>query len=268
MAHSTDKQSRERLSTDKNVHVDYHFDISGDTDLLTALGTTLEPELLVNALTHRSFAHENPGLPNNERLEFLGDAVLEFVVTETLYSRFPSWPEGHLAKVRAKAVSEGALAKVGREKLHLCSYILLGHGEIMNDGANRDSILCDTVEALIGAVFLSHGIDGARATIHRLIDDTLRETSQEGPSLDWKTALIVLSHKLSISEPTYRMEVDSNLTHPTFTAHVLFDDSEVSCASGPSKSKAQLAAAQKAYEKLSQQKTEAKTTSSKTADAD
>lgn len=251
MAHSTDKQSNEHFPAGKNAHIDYHFDISDDTDLLKALDTTLEPSLLINALTHRSFAHENPGLPNNERLEFLGDAVLEFVVTETLFARFPHWVEGRLAKVRAKAVSEGELARVGREKLHLSSYILLGHGEMMNDGADRDSILCDTVEALIGAVFLSHGIDGARATIHHLMDDTLEHVAQEGPSLDWKTALVVLSHKLSIEPPAYRMEVDSDLTHPTFTAHVILNDgTEVSSATGPSKRKAQLSAAQKAYEKL------------------
>ncbi|MBQ5557248.1 MAG: ribonuclease III [Aeriscardovia sp.] len=268
MAHSTDRQSLEHLrqqasfikpkkkrrrrrhKNNKSNHYGFVMD-NGDA-LLAALGTTLEPGLLVHALTHRSFAHENPELPNNERLEFLGDAVLEFVVTETMYERYPDWPEGHLAKMRAKAVSEGALATVGRSKLHLGPYILLGKGEAKDSGRDKDSLLCDTVEALIGAVFVAHGIDGTRSVIHRLLDDTLAEVAKEGPALDWKTALVVLSHQLDIPEPTYRMEVDGDLTTPTFTAHVLLDTGtdqqcKVASATGPSKRKAQLAAAREAY---------------------
>ena len=97
--------------------------------LLEALGTTIEPDLLVEALTHRSFSHEHEGAKNYERLEFLGDAVLELVSTETLYKVHPDMNEGQLAKMRAKAVSEESLSKIAREKLHVGPYILLGHGE-------------------------------------------------------------------------------------------------------------------------------------------
>ena len=157
--------------------------------LLEALGTTLEPDLLVEALTHRSFSHENPGAKNYERLEFLGDAVLELVSTETLYKAHPDMNEGQLAKMRAKAVSEESLSKIAREKLNAGPYILLGHGESDQGGADKSSILCDIVESLIGATFIQHGIDEARRVVHHLVDETLAEVATEGPALDWKTSL-------------------------------------------------------------------------------
>ena len=151
-------------------------------ELLEALGTTLSPDLLVQALTHRSFSHEHPGVANYERLEFLGDAVLELVSTETLFTIHPDMTEGQLAKMRAKAVSEDALSAIAKTKLKVGPYILLGHGEAEQGGAEKNSILCDIVESLIGATFLEHGIDEARKVIHRLIDDTLAEVATEGPS--------------------------------------------------------------------------------------
>ena len=152
--------------------------------LLEALGTTLEPDLLVEALTHRSFSHENPGAKNYERLEFLGDAVLELVSTETLYKAHPDMNEGQLAKMRAKAVSEESLSKIAREKLNAGPYILLGHGESDQGGADKSSILCDIVESLIGATFIQHGIGEARRVVHHLVDETLAEVAaaEEG----WK----------------------------------------------------------------------------------
>ena len=140
--------------------------------LLEALGTTLEPDLLVEALTHRSFSHENPGAKNYERLEFLGDAVLELVSTETLYKAHPDMNEGQLAKMRAKAVSEESLSKIAREKLNAGPYILLGHGESDQGGADKSSILCDIVESLIGATFIQHGlqdVDGTAEVVQRVL---------------------------------------------------------------------------------------------------
>lgn len=235
----------------ENAKASFHLITDGANELLAALGTTLEPDLLVHALTHRSFAHENPGLPNNERLEFLGDAVLELVVTETIYKEHPDFSEGRLAKMRAKAVSEDSLSAIARTKLNLGPYILLGNGESDQGGADKNSILCDTVEALLGATFVAHGIDEARTVVHRIIDDTLAEVATEGPALDWKTSLTVLSHELNIAEPTYRMEVGGPESKPVFIAHVMLSDgSEVASAQGPSKRKAQLAAAEVAYTRL------------------
>ena len=120
------------------------------------------PDLLVEALTHRSFSHEHEGAKNYERLEFLGDAVLELVSTETLYKVHPDMNEGQLAKMRAKAVSEESLSKIAREKLHVGPYILLGHGEERNRAARTKARFCATSsESLIGATFIQHGIDEA-----------------------------------------------------------------------------------------------------------
>src|SRR5690606_14027665 len=124
-------------------------------ELTSRLGTEIDPELLVLALTHRSFAHEAGGIPTNERLEFLGDAVVGLVVTEYLYRVLPDRPEGDLAKMRAASVSQRALAEIART-LDLGSYVLLGKGELATGGRDKDSILCDTFEAVVGAVYLSH----------------------------------------------------------------------------------------------------------------
>ena len=120
----------------------------------------LDDELLERALTHRSYAYENGGLPTNERLEFLGDSVLGVVVTETLYLRHPDLSEGHLAKLRAAVVNARALAGVGRD-IGLGDYIKLGRGEETTGGREKASILSDTVEAVIGAVHLSGGLEAS-----------------------------------------------------------------------------------------------------------
>lgn len=225
-------------------------------ELFDALGADISPELLVHALTHRSFAHEHPGMPNNERLEFLGDAVLELVVTETLFRSHPDFTEGQMAKIRAKTVSEESLSAIARDKLHLGRYILLGRGEHENGGADKDSILCDTVESLIGSVFVEHGIDGARVTVHRLIDETLAHVTHEGPALDWKTSLTVKAHGMGLGDPRYQMETGGPEYRQEFTARVMLIDKhgedlfEVAKATGTSKRKAQLAAAQIAWHAL------------------
>ena len=192
--------------------------------LLEALGTTITPDLLVEALTHRSFAHEHPGTANYERLEFLGDAVLELVVTETLFAAHPDMTEGQLAKMRAK-------------------YILLGRGESDDGGADKSSILCDIVEALIGATFVEHGIETAREVVHRLIDDTLREVATEGPALDWKTSLVVKAHELGLEEPRYRMEVSGPEYAQVFTARAILGDAGTQAQGAAGRGRSRMACA-------------------------
>lgn len=228
--------------------------------LLEALGTTLSPDLLVQALTHRSFSHEHPGVANYERLEFLGDAVLELVSTETLFTIHPDMTEGQLAKMRAKAVSEDALSAIAKTKLKVGPYILLGHGEAEQGGAEKNSILCDIVESLIGATFLEHGIDEARKVIHRLIDDTLAEVATEGPALDWKTSLTVKAHGLGKEEPVYHMEVSGPEYAQIFTARVSLGENgdTIGIGKGSSKRKAQLAAAEAGWKSLDSFKTRTK----------
>ena len=217
---------------------------SPSSELLAALGTTLQPDLLVEALTHRSFSHEHPGVKN--------DAVLELVTTETLFSRHPDMTEGQLAKIRAKAVSEEELSAIARDKLHVSPYILLGHGEREQGGAEKSSILCDIVESLIGATFVEHGIDEARKVVHHLIDDTLAEVASEGPALDWKTSLTVKAHQMGLGEPRYQMSVAGPEYAPVFTARAMLGDSIeiIGTGTGTSKRKAQLAAAEEGWKKL------------------
>ena len=134
------------------------------TPVEEALGITLSAWLLRQALTHRSFAYENGGLPTNERLEFLGDSVLGLVVTTALYDDHPDLPEGRLAKLRASVVNSRALADVARGlgPSGLGPYLLLGKGEETTGGRDKESILADTLEAVLGAVYLQHGLPEAR----------------------------------------------------------------------------------------------------------
>src|SRR5438552_18535411 len=135
------------------------------------------PASLERALTHRSYAYENGGLPTNERLEFLGDSVLGLVVTDTLYRGHPNLPEGHLAKLRAAVVQMGALAEVARE-LRLGAYIRLGRGEEGTGGSDKPSILADTLEAVIGAVYVDRGLDDACRLVHRLFDPVIASSAR------------------------------------------------------------------------------------------
>lgn len=251
MSHHHGTRSDEFVSPQRSVPSSMPPSAPSD-ELLAALGTTISPDLLVEALTHRSFAHEHPGTPNYERLEFLGDAVLELVATETLFAAHPDMTEGQLAKMRAKAVSEESLSAIARTKLHVGPFILLGRGETDDGGADKSSILCDIVEALIGATFVEHGIDTAREVVHRLIDDTLHEVATEGPALDWKTSLVVKAHQLGLKEPQYRMEVSGPEYAQMFTARVILGDSGtvIGTGTGSSKRKAQLAAAEAAWHAL------------------
>jgi len=125
-----------------------------------ACGVALEPQLLELSLTHRSYAYENGGLPTNERLEFLGDAVLGLVVTDALYREHPDLSEGRLAKLRASVVNSRALAAVARTlgPAGLGAHLLLGKGEEGTGGRDKDSILADALEAVLGAIYIEHGI--------------------------------------------------------------------------------------------------------------
>jgi ribonuclease III len=156
--------------------------------VLDDLGMSVDPELLDRALTHRSYAYERGGLPTNERLEFLGDSVLGLVVTEHLFVSYPDLSEGQLAKLRAAVVNSRALADVARD-LDLGAVIHLGRGEEATGGRDKSSILADTMEAVIGAVFLQHGIAAARDLIHHLFDGLMADVVTRGAGLDWKTSL-------------------------------------------------------------------------------
>lgn len=217
--------------------------------LTEAWGISIDPDLLVLALTHRSFANEEGGLPTNERLEFLGDSVLSIVVTEKLYRDYPGHPEGHLAKMRAATVSQPALAAVAR-KIDLGPYILLGKGEDSSGGRNKDSILSDTVEALIGATYLTHKLEKTRKVVEDLLADLLDQVVQRGIGMDWKTTFQELAAALELSSPVY----ESTSTGPdharVFTAQALVDGQVVASGTASSKKLAQHEAARAAVEEL------------------
>ena len=220
-------------------------------DLREQLGDpVLDAELLDLALTHRSFAYENGNLPTNERLEFLGDSVLGVVITETLYLTHPDLSEGRLAKLRAAVVNARALAQVGRT-IGLGDHVRLGKGEESTGGRDKASILSDTVEALIGAVYLSGGFQAAAALIHLLFDPMLEDAAAMGAGLDWKTSLQELCANHELGVPEYVI-TDAGPDHmKTFTAQVRVGDRLHGDGHGRSKKEAEQQAAESAYRTLS-----------------
>ncbi|MHB0928541.1 MAG: ribonuclease III [Candidatus Nanopelagicales bacterium] len=217
--------------------------------LIERLGVGLDADLLERALTHRSYAYEHGGLPTNERLEFLGDSVLGLVVTDSLYRTFPDLPEGQLAKLRAAVVNARTLATIGRE-LGIGPALRLGRGEEATGGRDKASILADTVEALIGAVFVQHGIEVASATVHRLVDSHVESSSTLGAALDWKTSLQELTATLGLGVPLYVVTEDGPDHAKTFEARVALGEELLGYGAGRSKKTAEQAAAATAYEEL------------------
>ena len=213
--------------------------------LTRALGVIIDPEMLDLALTHRSWAYENGGVATNERLEFLGDSILGQAVTVMLYKSYPLLAEGDLAKRRASLVSSVALAEVARS-IGLGEFLKLGRGEELTGGREKSSILADTVEALIGAVYLAEGGEAATALVLRLIAPLLADPQRFDASMDPKTSLQELAAHLGLTAPTYDI-IDSGPDHSkVFTATVLIDGDAVAKGEGTSKKQAEMAAAQDA----------------------
>jgi ribonuclease III len=207
------------------------------------------PDLLDLALTHRSHAFEAGGLPTNERLEFLGDAVLGVVVTDWIYHRFPDAPEGRLAKIRAAAVNAHSLAEVARG-LGLGEHVLLCRGEEQSGGRDKHSILADTLEAVIGAVYLDRGMDSARELIVDLFADLLEELALRRASLDYKTSLQELTAAELSVLPDYEVEGEGPDHEKWFTARAIIADEVLGEGEGRSKKEAEQVAAAMAYRAL------------------
>ncbi|MCU1549939.1 MAG: Ribonuclease 3 [Glaciihabitans sp.] len=219
--------------------------------LATSLGVPLGPELLELALTHRSFAYENGGIPHNERLEFLGDSILGQAVTVMLYRENPHLDEGELAKRRASLVSSAALAEVARS-IGLGAHIRLGRGEELTGGSDKSSILADTVEAVIGAAYIDCGEDEATAFVLRLIRPLLENPDRFGAAMDPKTSLQELAARLGRGLPSYLVK-DSGPDHSKrFHATVLLGGHSIASGDGTSKKQAEMAAALEAWTMLQQ----------------
>jgi ribonuclease-3 len=218
-------------------------------ELFGQLGLVIDAQLVALALTHRAYAYESGGIPTNERLEFLGDSVLGIVVTDALYHRHADLPEGQLAKLRSAVVNARALAGVART-LSLGSYIRLGKGEAATGGRDKSSILADTVEAILGAAYLDHGIDVARDLVLRLFDELLIESATLGAGLDWKTSLQELTAELGVGVPSYVITEDGPDHAKEFQARVVLGEAHFGFGTGSNKKEAEQEAASSAYAEL------------------
>ena len=203
------------------------------------------------ALTHRSYAFENELPANNERLEFLGDAVLGIVVTDMAFREFPEMPEGELAKLRAAIVNMGALADVARD-LGLGRFVLLGRGEEMSGGPDKSSILADALEALLGAVYLDRGLPAARKLIERVFRPRMIAYVRGEGERDYKTILQELASAELRSVPEYRIRERGPDHQKEFTATVFLAGKEWGTGIGRSKKEAEQQAAHEAYIRLSE----------------
>lgn len=220
--------------------------------LLEAIGTDLADDQLTLALTHRSYAYEAGGRPTNERLEFLGDSVLGLSVTEWLYTRLPDRPEGDLAKIRASVVNMHSLARVARTlgPGGLGAHLFLGRGEELTGGRDKDSILADGMESLLGAVHLDHGITVSRGVVLRLFEPLLTRASTMGAGLDWKTSLQELVAERGRSAPEYRITETGPDHDKEFTAVAVIDGNDLGTGVGHSKKIAEQHAASIAFAAL------------------
>ncbi len=208
--------------------------------------------LLLLALTHSSYANENKKCSheNNERLEFLGDAVLDMVVSEYMYRKFPDMPEGELTKLRAAVVCETSLADLSR-KLGVGRNLLLGKGEESTGGRNRDSILADAFEAIIGAVCIDGNIDAASKYIMGFMEDCIAQTKTNFRNLDCKTHLQEMIQKISKVPLQYVIVDEKGPDHnKVFVAQVLHDGKILGQGSGKSKKEAEQNAANAALDSM------------------
>jgi len=207
--------------------------------------------LLENALTHASCINNKAEqvVKSNQRLEFLGDALLDAIISEELYTSMPLMEEGRLTKIRARVVCAESLASVGK-RIGIGEDILLGIGEIRTGGINKDSIIADAMEALIGAIYLDGGYGEAKAFILRHFSDRIEEASQSATSTDFKTSLQELLQARGEKGFYYRVVNEEGPDHKkTFTVEFVLNDIVIGIGKGLSKKEAEQNAARKALER-------------------
>lgn len=209
-----------------------------------------DPALLEQALRHSSYIHEHPDTAGDsyERLEFLGDAVLELVITELLYDRFPEASEGQLSKARAGVVNEARLAATARD-LEIGPCLLLGRGEELQGGRDKPSILADTVEALAAAIYLDAGLEAARSMLLGLLAPAAERAVERAPAKDFKTRLQEAVQEALHLTPVYQLLEAEGPDHAkVFTVAVVIDGRHTATGSGRSKKEAEQDAARAALE--------------------
>jgi len=226
------------------------------SDLLKQLALDIDSELLELAFTHRSFAYEAGLTATNERLEFLGDSVLGMIVTEELYRKYPDLDESRLSPLRSGIVNMRALADIARS-LELGKYIRLGKGEEVTNGRDKNSLLADAFEALIGAMYISTGFEKTTDCLLRLVSPTLNSAMAMGAGLDGKTALQELVASLGKASLEYQVTMSGPDHDKNFEATAVVGGEAVAIGTGKSKREAEQAAARSAFEILKPQSQEA-----------
>ncbi len=223
--------------------------------LQKVLGITfIDERLIKSAFIHRSFIHEHPerleGLTSNERLEFLGDAILNFLTASWLYARFPEHSEGDLTELRAKLVKTTTLARFARE-LDLGSYIRISRGEDSPTARNRPPLLADVFEAVIGAIYLDQGLDAARTFVQPFLEREIERVLAGDVDIDYRTRLQEEIQARSGVTPTYATVQVTGPDHcREFTIEVLVGNERLGLGTGPSKQVAAQNAARVALEAL------------------
>ena len=210
-------------------------------------------KLLETALTHSSYANEQEGNADNERLEFLGDAVLELCISEEGFKRFPQAPEGQLTRIRSQLVKEKSLASIARD-LGLCQYVLLGRGEEQQGGRDRDALLADAFEAVMGAVFLDAGFEVARSTILRIFEDRWPEQAVLPETKDYKSRLQEVAQERFRDRPVYVLSGTLGPEHEkVFQVDATLPTGEVFRGEGTSVKRAEQEAARQALDYLEEE---------------
>ncbi len=230
----TDAARTEPIVADLANQLDYEFD---------------DNELLTLAMTHRSYCAEHPDVESNERLEFLGDAVLGLAVTDHIHATYPDLPEGQLAKLRASVVNTATLAEVAG-RLGLGDYLRLGKGEHQSGGRQKESILADALEAVIGALYVDGGWEESREVVLDLLLDEISSGAVRPGRQDYKTRLQELSAQMGLGAPVYQIEGSGPDHDKRFVAVALIDGDARGEGTGTSKKRAEQAAARTAWHEL------------------
>lgn len=211
-------------------------------------------DLLRESLTHRSYLNENPkwGVPHNERLEFLGDAVLELAVTENLFKEYPNSPEGELTSIRAALVNYQILAQIAKE-IELNKFVLLSRGEAKDTGKAREAILANAFEAVLGAIYLDAGYEAAKKFISQAVLVHIGEVMEKGLYKDPKSLLQEIVQEKLKATPTYQVLSEKGPDHAKiFQVGVFFNDHQIAEGEGMSKQEAEIEAAKNALHQLHQ----------------
>jgi ribonuclease-3 len=217
-------------------------------ELSAKLGVDIDRNLLKLALTHRSWAYEHGNQPNNERLEFLGDSVLGFVVTSHIYETL-DLPEGEMTKIKNAVVSARALAVIAGA-LGIGEYLMLGKGELATDGRNKPNLLADAFEAILGAAYMSLGFDAARGLVEKFVFPLLDNPDDLRANSDPKTTLQERIQALGRGTPTYKTTFDGPDHDRNYYSTLLINGEEISKGTGRTKKSAETAAAVTALDAL------------------